>query len=251
MTMHNPRPELKARLQAGEAVGCHWLMLGAPQLAEMAAEGEPDALVIDMQHGPWSRASLDAALGLIAGRAPTLARVQDASDFAIGSALDAGCCGVIAPMVNSSAEAASVVAATHFPPKGRRSSGGLRVGAPGYREAAAANMIAAVMIETREALDAAEAIAATPGLDLIFIGPQDLSLSLGVAPGSEPFEAALKQILTAGKAAGVPVGLYTAGPEAAIARAAEGFQFLVVANDGQVARAGARDAWRQFAKRRG
>ena len=154
-------------------------------------------------------------------------------------------------MVNSAAEAASVVAAAHYPPKGRRSSGGARVGSPGYLEAVAEHLVVAVMIETREALEAADAIAATADLDMIFIGPQDLSLSLGEKHGSEAFEAALKRILAAGQAHGVPVGIYTGSVEAAISRAAEGFQFMVVANDGQIARAGARDAWRQFAKRLG
>src|SRR5207245_949082 len=100
----HPTPTLKARLKAGEAVGCHWLYLGAPVLADLAAEAGPDAIVIDLQHGPWTRETLDTALGLIAGRAPTLARIADSSYLSVGLALDSGCHGVIAPMVNSAAQ---------------------------------------------------------------------------------------------------------------------------------------------------
>src|SRR5258706_5379596 len=148
----HPPPRLKARLRAGEAAGCHWLYLGTPVLADLAAEGEPDALVIDLQHGPWTRETLDTALGLIAARAPTLARLADSSYFSICQALDASCHVVIAPMVNSAAQAAAVVDAAHFPPSGSRSSGGPRVGPPPHPPATPPHLGAGVMIETPQGL---------------------------------------------------------------------------------------------------
>lgn len=63
-----PTDALKARLKSGPAVGCHWLSLGSPAIAELAADGGPDAIVIDMQHGLWDRSSLEAAIGAVAGR---------------------------------------------------------------------------------------------------------------------------------------------------------------------------------------
>ncbi|HWA60482.1 MAG TPA: aldolase/citrate lyase family protein [Caulobacteraceae bacterium] len=231
----------------GPAVGCHWLSLGAPVIAELAAEAEPDAIVVDMQHGLWTRASLEVAIGLVAGRAPVLARTADASDFAIGSCLDAGAHGVIVPMVNSAAECASVVAAAHYPPHGRRSGGGVRVGSnfAAYR-AACQHIVVAAMIETVEAVEDCEAIAATPGLDLVFIGPNDLSLSMGEAQGSPAFEAVLKRILAAGKAAGTPVGIYTGGVDQGLARAAEGYRFVVAASDAGIVRGESRAMLSRF-----
>ncbi|HEX7760718.1 MAG TPA: aldolase/citrate lyase family protein [Caulobacteraceae bacterium] len=227
-----PTPALKSRLKSGPTVGCHWLSLGSPAIAELAADGGPDAIVIDMQHGLWDRTGLELAIGAVAGRVPVLVRVADQSDYAIGSALDAGAHGVIAPMVDTAAECARVVSAAQYPPVGHRSGGGARTTADfaAYR-AAAGNLVTSVMIETAAGVEAAEAIAATPGLDMIFIGPGDLSLSLGAANGSPAFEAALAKVMAAGKAAGVPVGVFTTGMDQALARAAEGYAFVVAVYD--------------------
>ena len=244
----HPTSTLKARLRNGEAVGCHWLQLGSPMLAELAAEGNPDAIVLDMQHGVWDRVSLNEAVGAIAGRAPVICRVADDSLFSINSALDAGCHGVIVPLIDTAEQCAAAVSAAHYPPIGRRSAGGPRTGVDftAYRTATDAHLLVAVMIETQAGLDACEAIAATPGLDMIFIGPADLSLALNVAQSSAPFEAALKRILAAGRAAGVSIGLYTGSAAQARTRAAEGFQFTVAVNDMAVARSGAAAGWSAF-----
>ena len=237
ITSRLPTEALKTRLKSGPAVGCHWLSLGSPAVAELAADASPDVIVIDMQHGLWDRSSLESAIGAVAGRAPVLVRVADQSDYAIGSALDAGAHGVIAPMVNTAAECAKVVSATQYPPVGHRSGGGARTTADfaGYR-AATGRLVASIMIETAAAVEAAEAIAATPGLDMIFIGPGDLSLSLESAQGTPKFEAAVAKVMAAGRAAGVPVGIFTVSLDQAIARAKEGHAFVVAAYDVAIAR---------------
>ena len=244
-SIHMPDPRQKRQFAAGKAVACHWLALGAPVLAELAADAGAQSVVFDLQHGRWGRDALEDAVAAVAGRAPTLARSADASDFAIGSALDAGIQGIIVPMISSAAACAQVVAAARFPPLGRRSGGGARPMAdfPAYRQATAEALVVGVMIETAEGVAAAEAIAATPGLDLIFIGPSDLSLALGAGPGSAAFDGALARVLAAGKAAGVPVGIYTADAAQAAARAAQGFQFVVAASDTQLNRATAKTIW--------
>jgi len=233
MTIRPPSSALKARLKAGETIGCHWLSLGSPALAELAVAAGADTLVIDLQHGVWDRAGLEAAVGLTAGAAARLARTADQSAHAISSALDSGADGIIAPLVDDAAQCAAVVAAARFPPQGRRSAGAIRplVDFPAYRAAAEANVLVAVMIETADGLAQAEAIAATPGLDMVFIGTGDLALSLGAGPGTPVFEAALARILAAGRAAGVAVGAFTPDLDHAVARAAQGFQFVVFAND--------------------
>jgi 2-keto-3-deoxy-L-rhamnonate aldolase RhmA len=247
-SFYTPDARLKSRLASGPAVGCHWLTLGAPVLAELAAEAGAETIVIDLQHGRWDREGLENALAAIAGRAPSLVRTADASDFAIGSSLDAGAHGVIVPMISSGEACASVVAAAHYPPHGRRSGGGARPGADftAYQAAMRDHMLVAVMIETVAGLEAAEAIAATPGLDMVFVGPNDLSLAMGEPQGSPAFEAALKRILAAAKTAGVPVGVYTGSAEQAVQRGAEGFRLVVVANDAQLNRAAAKRIWDGF-----
>jgi 2-keto-3-deoxy-L-rhamnonate aldolase RhmA len=243
--IHLPDDRLKRLFAAGKAVACHWLALGAPVLAELAADAGARSIVFDLQHGRWGRDALEDAVAAVAGRAPTLARSADASDFAIGSALDAGIQGVIVPMISSAAECAQVVAAARFPPLGRRSGGGARPMADfaAYRKATAEQLVVGVMIETAEGVEAAEAIAATPGLDLIFIGPSDLSLALDTSPASPVFEAALTRVLAAGRATGVPVGIYTPDAAQAASRAAQGFQFVVAASDTQLNRGAAKAIW--------
>jgi 2-dehydro-3-deoxyglucarate aldolase/4-hydroxy-2-oxoheptanedioate aldolase len=242
-----PDDRLKTWFRAGRSVGCHWLGLGAPVLAELAADAGAETIVFDIQHGRWSSAGVQDAVAMVAGRAPCLARVADASYFSIGWALDAGVHGVIVPMISTPEQAADVVTSSRFPPLGRRSGGGARPMANfgDYRRATAEDLVVAVMIETVEGLEACEAIAATPGLDMVFIGPSDLSLALGTRQGSEVFEAALARILTAGRAAGVTVGVYTGAAQAA-ARAKQGFQLVVAADDISANRAIPAAAWKAF-----
>jgi 2-keto-3-deoxy-L-rhamnonate aldolase RhmA len=246
--IHMPDDRLKRHLASGKALGCHWLTLGAPVLAELAADAGAQSIVFDLQHGRWSRDGLENGIAAVGGRAPTLARTADASDYAIGSALDAGVQGVIAPMINSAAAAAEVVAAARFPPHGRRSGGGPRPMADfaAYRQATADRLVVGVMIETVASLEAVEAIAATPGVDLIFIGPLDLSLAMDAGPGSAAFDSALGRVLAAGKAAGKPVGIYTGDAATAERRVAEGFRFVVTVDDSYLNRTAARAIWAGF-----
>ena len=225
-----------ARLRAGEGVACVWLSLGSTALAEIAAESSPGAIVFDGQHGLWERASLHAAIAA-AGESTPLVRVQANSVAAIGEALDHGAQGVIVPLVDTAEAAAAAVAAAHYPPHGIRSGGGLRpLGAMApYVAACATQILVAVMIETREGLANVAAIAATPGLDMVFIGPGDLALRLG--PDAN-LEAAIQSILAACRAADVRCGLFTGTAEAARDRLAQGFAFVVADDDIRLARGG-------------
>lgn len=226
-----------ARLRAGTGVASVWLSLGAPAVAEIAAESAPHAIVFDGQHGLWERTSLFTALGVAARTSTPLVRVAANVPHIIGEALDSGAQGVIVPLVESAAEAAAAVAASHYPPHGIRSGGGVRpLAAMGaYVAACETQILVAVMIETRAGLENAAAIAATPGVDLVFIGPGDLALALG--PDAD-LEAAIQAILTACKAAGTPCGLFTPSAEAARDRLAQGFTFVVAEDDIRLARGG-------------
>lgn len=224
------------RLRDGSGVSAVWLSLGSTALAEIAAESSPDAIVFDGQHGLWERAALHAAIAA-AGDCTPLVRVQANSVAAIGEALDHGAQGIIVPLVGTAAEAEAAVAAAHYPPRGCRSGGGLRpLGAIGpYVAACATQVLVSVMIETRDGLANAAAIAATPGIDLVFIGPGDLALQLG--PEAD-LEAAIQQVLAECRSAGVPCGLFTGSAEAARDRLRQGFAFVVADDDIRLARGG-------------
>jgi 4-hydroxy-2-oxoheptanedioate aldolase len=167
---------LREKLESGgPAIGL-WASIPSALTAEAAALAGPDYVVVDQQHGAVGPATLMAMLQAIggAGAAP-LVRVARNEPFPIGQALDLGAAGVIVPMVESGEEAAAAVAACRYAPEGIRSFGALRVGA-------GARPLCLVMIETRAGLERAAEIAATPGLDGIYVGPSDLALSLGLQP---------------------------------------------------------------------
>jgi 4-hydroxy-2-oxoheptanedioate aldolase len=173
--------ELRGALRggAGPLLG-FWANIPSPLTAELAAASGADYVVVDQQHGAVDPTAMLAMLQAIRlGGAAPLVRVSANDPWTIGHALDLGALGVIVPMVDSAEEAAQAVAACRYATEGIRSVGVLR-GTSGA--AAPEPPLCLVMVETRAALGAAEAIAATPGLDGIYIGPSDLSLSLGLQP---------------------------------------------------------------------
>ena len=197
----------------------------------MAAGAE--AVVVDMQHGLFDRATLEAAIGAVPAHVPCLVRVADDTTTAIGRVLDAGAEGVIVPMVETARQARAAAAACHYPPKGHRSGGGVRplrnFGA--YAAAAPGAIAVGVMIETKTGVANAEAIAAAEGVDFVFIGPGDLALSLGAPPGGKVHARACDVVFEACRKAAKPCGIFTFGADSAAARIAEGYGLVVVLDD--------------------
>ena len=225
---------LKQAIRRPGGAGVFWFALGSFGILEVALAARPDAVVLDLQHGLFTREGMESAIGLARNAVPTLVRVADATPTAIGQALDAGAEGILVPLVESAAEAAAVVRAAHYPPHGARSGGGVRPLARGFAAyvSEAAGIVAGVMIETAAGVGQAEAIARTPGIDLLFIGTGDLALSLGCFPEpDERHEAACRRVFEACQAAGVPCGIFTASADEAAKRRAEGYALVVVAND--------------------
>jgi 2-keto-3-deoxy-L-rhamnonate aldolase RhmA len=241
---------LKTALRRRNGLGAFWFATGSPTLIELSLPAEPQAIVIDLQHGLWDRRSLEAAVGQIPDTLPTIVRLADGSAGAIGEALDAGAEGVLVPLVERAAEAADCVHAAHYPPHGRRSGGGIRPLArnfAGYVERARRRTTIGVMIETAAGVEQAEAIAATPGLDFVFIGTGDLALSLGCFPKIDArHEAACRRVLQACQAADLPCGIFTGTPEEAARRQREGYALVVVANDIALISSGFRAAQASF-----
>lgn len=226
---------LKAVWAEGGCIGTAWLGLGALPVVEMAVGAGADAVTLDAQHGVWDRTTLEAAVGLIRGRAIPLVRVAENGATAIGQALDAGALGVIVPMVETADQARAAVAAAKYPPAGIRSAGGIRhlIGDfKAYSTGANDTIAVAVMIETARGVANAAEIAAVPGVDMLFIGAVDLAISMGEWPDQGPaFEATIQSIKATARAAGIACGIFTGHVSLALDRRRQGFQLVVVAED--------------------
>jgi len=247
-----PGFSLAARLRAGETVHTGWCGLAAPMVAEAVAREGFSAVTLDGQHGMWDLAGLAAGIAAIrqAGAAP-IVRVP-LGDFAtVSRVLDFGAEGVIAPMINSAADARAFVAAAKFPPIGERSWGPHRAcmlaGIANHKDYLARgndNVITLAMIETRMALANVDAIAETPGIDGLFLGPSDLSIALSggstLDPESQAVETELDHIVAAAQRAGKIPGAYCATAERALAVARRGMRFCAISSDLAFLRAGAR-----------
>jgi 4-hydroxy-2-oxoheptanedioate aldolase len=232
--------EFAARVRGREQVLGYWLMLDAPPATERLAGIGYDYVVLDGQHGLLEYRGLLAGLTAVDAAAGAVGFVRvEANDAAvIGHALDAGAAGVIVPLVSSPAEAEAAVRAARYPPRGVRSFGPTRSGLRIGPEPAASNdaVVVLAMIETAAGLAEVADIAATPGLDGLYIGPNDLRLALGGSTPEDPaldddLAAALAAVREACDAAGIAAGIFTTSGEAAAQRLREGFTFVTVAFD--------------------
>ena len=234
---------LARRLRAGETVYAAWCSVASPIVAETVARDGFSAVVLDMQHGLWDTASIIAGIGALdhAGSAPVV-RVP-LNDFAfVSRALDFGAEAIIAPMINSPADARQFAAVAKYPPLGERSWGPQRAmtlqgktATVDYLREANDGTLTLAMIETPMALAQVESIAETPGIDALFIGPYDLSTMLSAGNAQDvtapEVERAIDQICATAKKAGKIPGIYCNGAERALAMAKRGFRFVTVGGD--------------------
>ncbi len=245
--MENP---VLNKLHAGGCVGAMWTTLGAPVIAELMVQDGADAIVFDLQHGLWTRPLLESAIGMVRDKAVPMVRTQDDSYFAIGSALDAGALGIIVPVVETAEQARKIVEAAKYPPQGKRSSGGIRsvIDAKALVPKTNDLIFVAAMIETTIGVENAAEIAKVPGIDMLFIGPFDLSLSMGTFPDFGPkHEAAMQSVMQAAHKAGKPSGLFTLVETMAADRRRQGFQMAVLAYDQDLVQSPSKARIRTFA----
>lgn len=222
-----------------------WLSIPSPYAAEVIAQQDFDAATVDLQHGLMGFAEAVAMLQAVSTtRAIPMVRCPGLDAPAIMRLLDAGAYGVICPMISTAAEAAALVAACRYPPAGRRSFGparGVLYGGPDYFARANDEILVLAMIETREALDNLDAILATPGLDGIYVGPNDLAIELGRAPKAEHDDPVVMAAVEAARAAtvarGLLAGIFCSDGAAARARLAQGFGLVTPGNDAALLRA--------------
>ena len=246
-----PAFTLATRLHAGETVYSGWCGLPYPLVAETLARDGFSAVTIESQHGLWDVSGILAGVAAIRqGGAAPIVRVP-LGDFALVSrALDFGAEGIIAPMINTSADAMAFAAAAKFPPVGERSWGPHRATTLAglsdqsvYLREANDHVITLAMIETRTALQNFDAIIGTPGIDGFFLGPSDLSIALSggktVDPLSKEVDAELDRMIAGAQKAKKIPGAYCHSAERAAALAKRGVKFLAVSSDLSMLRAGA------------
>lgn len=229
---------LKLRWQRDEVTLGAWCMIPTSLTAEILAKGGFDWVLIDMQHGCMDyQAAVEMIRAIdLAGITP-LVRIPWNEPGIIGRMLDAGAMGIVAPMINSVGEAQSLVDACRYPPIGKRSLGPIRVGArDGMGYVATANDRIAVipMIETVDALAAVEDIAAVPGVDALFVGPFDLSFSLGLRPGDNDgapkFDDAIARVNSAARSQSIATAVLSTAALAPL-RVKQGFRMISVLTD--------------------
>ncbi len=228
----------KQKMLEGKPAYGYSLGLGSPLVAELLANCGIDWLLLETQHGTWGHdAAFAALLAIQGGTATPIARVLKNDYSLIGTLLDQGVMGIVVPMVDTPEQAKTAADACRLPPRGRRSWGWGRARAFGddYPDWIDDQLFVAVQIESATAVENAEAIMATPGVDGCWAGPADLALSMGIDPrhaGSDDRHArALERILAACKNTGKAPGLACGSAEDARRRAEQGFQFLTAGAD--------------------
>lgn len=236
---------LRTLWASGRAATNAWLHIPAAYATELIAHQGWDSITIDTQHGPIGYDAMVAMLTAISTTdAVPLVRVAWNNPGEIMRAADAGAFGVICPSVGNVAECERFVGAVRFAPMGYRSIGPNRARFFGADYVAKANetILAIAQIETAEGLANAEAIASVKGLDMLYVGPSDLGLSLGREGRMDQTDPvvvdAIDRILRVAKAAGLRAGIFCVAPDYTKAMLAKGFDLVTALTDTALITAG-------------
>ncbi len=237
---------LRSLWASGKAAVNGWLAIPNSFATETMAQQGWDSLTVDLQHGVVDYQAMVPMLQAISTtNTVPVVRVPWLEPGILMKTLDAGAYAVICPMVNTADDAAKLVAWTNYAPRGTRSFGPVRAtlyAGADYFEHANATVVRFAMIETAQALDNLDAILGVDGIDAVYIGPSDLSISLGCKPAFDDLEPkaaqAVEHILARAKHHGVVAGIHNGTPEAALARIGKGFQFVTIGSDARLIAAG-------------
>jgi 4-hydroxy-2-oxoheptanedioate aldolase len=235
---------VKEKLKRGEPVLGAWLSLPSVPAARIMARLGFDWLVVDMEHTAQNPSLMADMVATIAdaGSCAPIVRIPANSVEWFKWALDAGAWGVVVPMVNTREEAQRVVECAKYPPLGTRSIGGAFgpygfgiTDWPSYARTANDETIVTIQIESKQALENLDDILSVPGIDVAFIGPNDLHAQLGLtasSEGAEPeFVDALERIKVGARKHHVAPGIFSRDGEAAAERVRQGFQMISVTSD--------------------
>jgi len=241
---------LRERVRSGAPTRGTFLNLGSPLAAEVCALSGFDWLLVDLEHGAGGEGALVGQL--LAGAAhdvPVLVRVESAERIRVGHALDLGASGVMFPRLETPEEVRGALGHLWYPPRGDRgvaSYNRARQFGGDQRDTEAVNdaLLGIVQIESLLALENVERIAGSPGVDVVFVGPGDLSASMGI-PGqldASEFVAALDHVAEVARTADVVAGILTGDADRVDALNERGFSFVAVGSDSALLRGAARSA---------
>jgi len=241
----------RERVLAGETLFGLFLDLGSPWSAELCGQAGYDWLLVDLEHGMATEADLPGMLMAVeSAGAAALVRPQSGERLRIGRALDMGAIGIMIPRLDSAAEAAEAVTYLRYPPAGVRGvalrARGAGLGSVAHADVATISerIVGIVQIESVGALREADAIAATDGVDVLFVGPADLTHSLGI-PGqfdSPAYRDALRKVVAACRAHGKAAGILVYDPDLVPDLLEVGIRVVGIAADGALVAAGAKAA---------
>ena len=242
-----------ARLRASELLRGTMLTLPSPEVADMVSRCGFDWLFLDGEHGSPTTLEWQRLLMAIGGRCASLLRVPVLGEAPIKTALDLGVDGIIVPMVNSAQQAREAVAWSRYPPAGRRGIGLARAQGYGlefadYMEHANERLAVVVQAEHIDAVDNIEEIAAVEGLDAVFVGPYDLSASLGKTGAVDDPEvvAAIDRVTRVCRAHGLALGYFGVSAESVLPYVERGFNLICAGTDAGFVTAGASDVLQQL-----
>jgi 4-hydroxy-2-oxoheptanedioate aldolase len=233
---------VKAKLKRGEASFGTWLAFGDLYATRLLARMGFDWLTLDIEHSAidWSQATSIFGAIADAGCVP-LARVPEGAHHYIKRALDAGAMGIVVPMVDTVEQAQVAIDAAYYPPVGNRSVGGgmhsMNFGATAadYYNQANDNILVVLQTESPRGVENAEQIYSLPGVDAIFVGPNDLRFQMrstdGTFPTAEQHEAMVQRVIATGKKVKRPTGIHSFDPQDALRRAEQGMRFIAVGSD--------------------
>ena len=238
----------KQRLRAGDPLLGIFQKIPHPHVVEVLATGGLDCICIDAEHAPFDRGAIDfCVMAARAGGLPAIVRPSSAAPHELLNALDCGADGVVVPHIRTAEEATTLARIAHYGPGGRGFAGSTRAAGyglcsiPDHLSATAARTAVIAQIEDAEALDAIDAIAAVEGIDALFVGRIDLTISLGcTSPDDERVVAAVDRIVAACKRAGRASGMFLSRSADVGHWRDKGASLFLLSSDASFLRSGAR-----------
>ena len=229
---------LKERLRRGETLlGC-FLTLRSTDVAEILSRVGFDYLWVETEHAPTDFSHVQTLIQAIGGRCPCLVRIPENKEIWVRKALDTGCDGIVVPQVANAEEAKEAVEWSLYAPAGKRRVGVARAQGYGmafqeYVENANDRLAIVIQAENAEAVRNIEAIAAVQGIGAVFVGPFDLSGSLGVLGQiSHPrVQDAIEEVRRCCRKASVPLGIFAADAQSAKGYIEKGFRLIALGMD--------------------
>ena len=254
----NRMKNLKDKIKAGEVVHGCWVNMGSTVSAEIVGQAGFDWLLLDLEHGAGDVAILYQQLQVLSGSASTpIVRTDELSRPKVQRILDAGASGIMFPQIQSASQANEAIRMMYYPPRGTRGMAKMvratQFGrfAAEYISSIGNNLVGVIQIETEEALNNIDLIAATEDVDVLFVGPSDLSLSLGIfGQLSHPrYQKAIADVANAGKKHGKALGVLLQDVSEYEMYYELGYRFLACGADGAFVRKGAEELLKRLSEK--